>query len=51
VSRDPLTTPELIYAVLEYLNVLLLMDTNALYFAVASYKRERRIPQDHRDGR
>jgi hypothetical protein len=33
VSRDALTTGELIGALLEYLNVLLLMDLNALYFA------------------
>jgi MutS-like protein len=33
VSRDPLTTPDLVFAALEYLNVLLLMDANALYFA------------------
>jgi DNA mismatch repair ATPase MutS len=33
VSRDPLTTGELAGAVLEYLNLLLLMDANALYFA------------------
>ena len=33
VSRDPLTTGELAGAALEYLNLLLLMDVNALYFA------------------
>jgi hypothetical protein len=33
VSRDPLTTGELFGALFEYLNVLLLMDANALYFA------------------
>jgi hypothetical protein len=33
VSRDPLTTGELFGALSEYLNVLFLMDTNALYFA------------------
>jgi hypothetical protein len=33
VSRDALTTGELIGALFEYLNVLLLMDASALYFA------------------
>jgi ABC-type multidrug transport system fused ATPase/permease subunit len=33
VSRDPYTANEIVFAVTEYLNVLLLMDANALYFA------------------
>jgi hypothetical protein len=33
VSRDPFTTNEIAFAAMEYLNVLLLMDANALYFA------------------
>jgi hypothetical protein len=33
VSRDPLTANEILLSVMEYLNVLLLMDANALYFA------------------
>src|SRR5262249_4673481 len=31
--RDPFTTNEIAFALMEYLNVLLLMDANALYFA------------------
>jgi MutS domain V len=33
VSRDPYTANEIVFAITEYLNVLLLMDANALYFA------------------
>jgi hypothetical protein len=33
VSRDPMTTNDLAFVVLEILNVLFLMDANALYFA------------------
>lgn len=33
VSRDPLTTPDILFAALEYLNMVLLLDVNALYFA------------------
>jgi len=33
VSRDPLATDTLTFAVLEFLNMLFLMDANALYFA------------------
>jgi len=34
VSRDPLATDTLTFAVLEFLNMLFLLDANALYFAV-----------------
>jgi hypothetical protein len=33
VSRDPMATNEIVLSVMEYLNVLFLMDANALYFA------------------
>jgi hypothetical protein len=33
VSRDPLTTNDIVFAMLELLNVLFVMDANALYFA------------------
>ena len=42
VSRDPLTTGEVAGALLEYLNMLLLMDANALYFANRELRNTRR---------
>jgi hypothetical protein len=33
VSRDPATTNDIVFSAMEYLNVLFLLDANALYFA------------------
>ena len=41
MSRDPLTTGEPAGALLEYLNLLFLMDANALYFASRELKSRR----------
>lgn len=41
VSRDPLTTGEVAGALLEYLNMLLLIDANALYFASRELRNTR----------
>ena len=43
VSRDPLATDTLTFIALEFLNMLFLMDANALYFAV----RELRVHAPH----
>jgi hypothetical protein len=38
VSRDPATTNEIVFSVMEYLNILFLLDVNALYFAAGELK-------------
>lgn len=46
VSRDPATTNDIVFSAMEYLNVLFLLDANALYFA--SRDLQARAPQFRR---